>query len=148
MKIPKIEFIETHPNAKLPKANNTNHATGDTGLDVYSVVDLVIPPRGSTVVNVGLTVAYITPGYWFKIEARSGLGFKYGIQPHGGIIDNGYRGNLSVKLYNLTDDGYNVKAGDRIAQLVVYELIQPNCSVASNSSTTDRGSSGFGSTGR
>ena len=96
-----------------------------------------------------MTLADITPGYWIRIEPRSGLGFKHSVQPHLGVIDNGYRGDLGVKLYNFntndTSDGLQVKKGDKIAQLVVYPLIQPKFSFSDEISETTRGDNGFGS---
>lgn len=138
-----LKFKKTNPNAKLPTKNNES----DTGFDVYCVEDKVIYGRSSAVVDVGLEFAYITPGYWVKVEGRSGLGFKHGISPHPGIIDSGYRGNAGIKLYNNTDTMYEVKAGDRIAQFVVYK----NYSVTVEEGDTvesDRGASGFGSSGK
>ena len=101
--------------------------------------------RGSAVVPVGLTLADITPGYWIRIEPRSGLGFKHNLQPHLGVIDNGYRGDLAVKLYNFSDNGYVVQPGDKIAQLVVYPLLQPTFEFAEKLTATPRGDKGFGS---
>jgi len=138
-----LKFKKTNANAKLPTKNNES----DTGFDVYCVEDKHIPARGSAVVDVGLEFAFISPGYWVKIEGRSGLGFKYGISPHPGIIDSGYRGNAGIKLYNNTDTDYEVKSGDRIAQFVVYK----NYDVAVEEGDTvesDRGASGFGSSGK
>ena len=138
-----LKFKKTNANAKLPTKNNES----DTGFDVYCVEDKVIPARGSTVVDIGLEFAFISPGYWVKIEGRSGLGFRYGISPHPGIIDSGYRGNAGVKLYNNSDSPYEVKSGDRIAQFVVYK----NYDVAVEEGDTvesDRGASGFGSSGK
>ena len=138
-----LKFKKTNANAKLPTKNNES----DTGFDVYCVEDKVIPARGSAVVDVGLEFALISPGYWVKIEGRSGLGFRYGISPHPGIIDSGYRGNAGVKLYNNSDSPYEVKSGDRIAQFVVYK----NYDVAVEEGDTvesDRGASGFGSSGK
>lgn len=138
-----LKFKKTNPNAKLPTKNNES----DTGFDVYCVEDKHIPARGSAVVDVGLEFAYITPGFWVKVEGRSGLGFKYGVSPHPGIIDSGYRGNAGIKLYNNTDSPYEVIAGDRIAQFVVYK----NYDVAVEEGDTvesDRGASGFGSSGK
>ena len=99
-------------------------------------------------VPVGLTLAYIEKGFWFRIEPRSGLGFKHDIQPHLGIIDNGYRGDLGVKLYNFGNEPYFVKKGDRIAQFVVYPLIQPQCDWADEIVQSDRGTDGLGSSGK
>ena len=106
----------------------------------------MIPAKGSSVVPIGLTVAYITLGWWFKIEARSGLGFKHNIMPHGGIVDNGYRGDCSIKLYNLGDKDVQIRKGDKIAQLVVYPLVRAEIEEAKEIQRTERGSKGFGST--
>lgn len=173
-----VKFIKTHERAQLPKRNHSSTTsivvTGDSGYDLYAVEDVVIPathvaPKteigtiamededfecsnkasiGSAVVPVGLQLAYIQDGFWFRIEARSGLGFRYGIQPHFGIIDNQYRGDLAVKLYNLTGTDYQVKAGDRIAQIVFYPIVEVKMSITEQVSETDRGSKRLGSSGK
>ena len=138
-----VKFQKTNVYAVIPSKNDEN----DTGLDVSSVEDRVIPARGSAVVNVGLRFAYIDHGFWIKVEGRSGLGFKHGIVPHPGIIDQGYRGDAGVKLYNNTDKDYKVEAGDRIAQFVVYK----NYNVEVSEGTvvqSNRGEKGFGSSGK
>lgn len=142
-----IKFKKTHEDAVLPGANNSEPGVGDSGYDLTAVDERFIPAGGSVVVPVGLTLADITPGYWIRIEPRSGLGFKHNIQPHLGVIDNGYRGDLGVKLYNFSDsgNGYTVNKGDRIAQLVVYPLIQPCVSFCDDVTDTSRGDKGFGS---
>ena len=140
-----VKLKKTHPDAVLPLANNSNPGTGDTGFDVTSVEQVVIPAKGSAIVPVGLTLAELSPGYWIRIEPRSGLGFKHNIQPHLGVIDNGYRGDLGVKLYNFGEKDYIVKKSSRIAQLVVYPLLQPTFNFTDTVSETIRGSRGFGS---
>jgi len=138
-----LKFKKTNANAKLPTKNNES----DTGFDVYCVEDKKIPARGSAVVDVGLEFAYITPGYWVRVEGRSGMGFKHSVSPHPGIIDSGYRGNAGIKLYNNTDIEYEVWTGERIAQFVVYK----NYDVSIEEGDTvdsDRGASGFGSSGK
>jgi len=138
-----VKFKKTNDKAVIPSKNNES----DTGLDVTSVEDKVIPARGSTVVDVGLKFAFIDLGFWVKVEGRSGLGFKHGIIPHPGIIDQGYRGDAGIKLYNNTDKDYEVKAGDRIAQFVVYR----NYTVEASEGEiveSDRGEKGFGSSGK
>jgi len=137
-----LRFKKTHPDAKLPTKNNSC----DTGFDVYSVESKTIPARGSAVVGVGLDFADITPGFWVKIEGRSGLGFKHGLMPHPGIIDQGYKGNAAIKIYNLSDTDYNVSSGDKIAQFVVYRNY--NVVVEEGEKTeSSRGDKGFGSSG-
>jgi len=148
MSTPEIKFIKTHNDAQLPCTNSDDIGTGDSGYDLTAVGDTIVPAGRSVVAPVGLTLAYIDPGYWFRIEPRSGLGFKHSIQPHLGVIDNGYRGDLGVKLYNFSDKMYQVKKGDRIAQLVVYPLLQPQCSWVDTVVESDRGDSGFGSSGK
>ena len=138
----RLKFKRVHPDAKLPTKNNAS----DTGYDVSAVEDKVIPARGSAVVDVGLVLADITPGFWFRVEGRSGMGFKYGIQPHFGIIDNQYRGELGVKLYNQTDTDYTVTIGDRIAQFVVYKNYNTVIEEGEVEDTI-RGDKGFGSSG-
>ena len=141
----KVKLLKTHNDAVLPQANNKEAQTGDSGFDLVSVSNINIPAKSSDVVPVGLTLADITPGYWIRIEPRSGLGFKHNIQPHLGVIDNGYRGDLGVKLYNFGDSDYDVKKGDKIAQLVVYHLIQPEFEFAEQVTESARGKNGFGS---
>ena len=140
-----IKFVKTHKDAVLPKFNHADPYTGDSGLDLTAVEQVVIPARGSAVVPVGLKLGYITPGYWIRVEGRSGVGFKRSIFPHFGIIDNPYRGDMGIKLYNFTgeDQGFNV--GDKIAQLIVYPLIQADVEWTDQVSETTRGEKGFGS---
>lgn len=141
--VPVLKFEKVHDNAKLPTKNHEN----DTGYDLYSIEDKVIPALQSAVVDVGLKFAFIPEGYWIKVESRSGLGFKHGIMAHPGIIDNGYRGSAGVKLYNLTGSDYTVKQGDRIAQLAIYFNISMNVEWGKIEETT-RGEKGFGSSGK
>lgn len=164
-------LIKTHEKAILPTQNHReSDGSSDTGYDLYAVEEVVIPASksedcysvyggevqvepgtvnvGSAIVPVGLEIAFIEPGYWLKIEGRSGLGFKHGIQPHNGIIDNQYRGDLGVKLYNLTGNDYTVKPGDKIAQLVVYKLHEVSISFVDEKVETKRGEKGFGSSGK
>jgi deoxyuridine 5'-triphosphate nucleotidohydrolase len=141
--LPVLKFEKTDELAKLPTKNNES----DTGYDVYSVENKVIPARGSAIVGVGLKFAFIPDGYWIKVESRSGLGFKHGVHAHPGIIDNGYRGDAGIKLYNSSDVDYEVKAGDRIAQFVIYMNI-PMAVDWGKVEATDRGEKGFGSSGK
>ena len=138
-----VRFKKTNDKAVIPSKNNES----DTGLDVTSVEDKIIPARGSAVVDVGLKFAFIDLGFWVKVEGRSGLGFKHGIIPHPGIIDQGYRGDAGIKLYNNTDKDYEVKAGDRIAQFVVYRNYPVEVSEGEIIKSA-RGDKGFGSSGK
>lgn len=143
----KIKFKKLHLDAWLPEATHKDKGTGDTGYDLCSVEDSIIPARGSSVVDVGLQVAHIPPGFWFQIQPRSGLGFKSNIQPHLGVIDNQYRGSLAVKLYNFGDEDVKLPKGKAIAQIVIHQLNQMEFDFAEEVTETTRGEKGFGSSG-
>ncbi len=140
-----IKFVKTHELAVLPQYNHSDPYTGDSGLDVTAVEEVTIPPKGWNVVPVGLKLGYLTPGYWFRVEGRSGVGFKKHIFPHFGIIDNPYRGDMGIKLYNFGTEPQTFKPGDKVAQLIIYPLIQANVSFVDEVSETKRGEKGFGS---
>lgn len=144
----KICFVKTHENARLPQRNNNQLLVGDTGYDIYAVEDVHIEPHSTNIVPIGLDIGFIQPGYWIRIESRSGMFFRNGITAFNGVVDNCYRGKLGAALINNTDVPYLVKAGDRIAQLVIYKLIEPTICWSENKDETNRGDKGFGSSGR
>lgn len=144
----KIKFVKTHENARLPERNNNQPLVGDTGYDIYAVEDVDIRPHSTITVPIGLDIGYIQKGYWIRIESRSGLFFKHGITAFPGVIDCSYRGKLGAALVNNTDTPYMVMKGDRIAQLVVYKLLEPSIEWAESKEETSRGDKGFGSSGR
>ena len=141
--MPKVKFVKVAENAKLPTKNNAT----DTGFDLYSTESVLIPAKGSAVVPVGITVGYIPKGYWFKIESRSGLGFKHGLMTHPGIVDSEYRGDCAVKLYNFSDVDYTVNAGDRCAQITFYLNLDIEVEWGTAEKTA-RGDKGLGSSGK
>ena len=144
----KVLFYKTHPDAVLPKRNHEQTLTGDSGYDVTAIEETMIPARGAAIVPVGLKLAYIPPGFWIRIESRSGLQFKHGLQAFNGIIDNQYRGDMGIRILNHSDTDYTVKKGDRVAQLVLYPLIALESAFANEIHETDRGEKGFGSSGK
>ncbi len=139
-----LSFKRTRPAAQLPRYA---HAS-DAGMDVQSAESLVIPAKARALVPTGL-VANIPLGYEIQVRPRSGLAFKKGVTVLNapGTIDAGYRGEIGVLLVNLGDEDFEIKAGDRIAQLVVAPVLQPDIVEASDIDETDRGVAGFGSTG-
>lgn len=146
-----LQFVKTHENAVLPKRNNEdsfdNAQDGDTGYDLTCVEDTVIASGERTVVPVGLKLGFISPGYWIRIESRSGHAFKRGLFAFNGIIDNMYKGDLSVLIINLSENDYEIKKGERIAQLVIYPLISAQCGFCDEPLSSNRGEKGFGSSG-
>lgn len=144
----KVLFYKTHSDAVLPERNHKDPVTGDSGYDVTAVEDTLIPAKGAAVVPVGLKLAYLPPGFWIRIESRSGLQFKHGLQAFNGIIDNQYRGDMGIRILNHSDNDYTVKKGDRVAQLVLYPLVAFDTSFAEQIHETERGEKGFGSSGK
>ena len=125
---------------------NRAHKT-DAGLDLFCVKGGIIWPWSSRVFDTGVHVE-LPPGTWGKIESKSGLNVKHNIVSCGGTIDEGYTGSIRVKLYNLGWRPYRFRDGDKIAQLVIQFYIAPDIEWADSLEETDRGDSGFGSTGR
>ena len=140
-----IKFVKMHKDAKLPENNHKGDLIGDSGYDLFCVKKTLVESRGSKVIPIGVKVGYITPGYWFKVEARSGLSFNYSLLPHPGIIDNTYRGNLGILIFNHSNDEFIFNKGDKVAQLVIYPLIQIKTDWINEANETERGEKGFGS---
>ncbi len=123
------------------------HAS-DAGLDLYSAVDVTIPPGETRLVGTGLAIE-LPPGTEGQIRPRSGLALKHGVTVLNspGTIDEGYRGELGVILINHGRAAFEVHHGMKVAQLVVQSRLALDVVEATQLSDTDRGSGGFGSTG-
>ena len=86
-------------------------------------------------------------GTYGRVAPRSGLAWKHHIDIGAGVVDEDYRGNVGVVMFNHADQVFTVKKGDRIAQLVCEKIVYPDLEVLESLDETDRGSNGFGSTG-
>ena len=139
-----VAFRRIHPDAVVPAYAHE----GDAGMDVRSVDDVVIPPGRRALVHTGL-VMQLPPCAEAQVRPRSGLALKHGVTVLNapGTIDAGYRGEVGVILANFGDSDFEVKKGDRIAQLVVAPVTQPAVVEVDEVSSSDRGDGGFGSTG-
>lgn len=119
----------------------------DAGLDLRAVRSIRVPAHGSALIGTGVHVQ-LPDGCCGILISKSGLNTKHDLTSTG-LIDQGYTGEIMVKLYNHGHDSYQVNAGDKISQLVVvpvrYETVEL---VEELSQDTDRGADGFGSTGR
>jgi dUTP pyrophosphatase len=136
------------PKVEIPLPFNDWAGTCDSGYDLFACEDTTILSQDRAIVPVGIKVGFITPGFWFRVESRSGLSFKNAILAHPGIIDNQYRGDMGVCLYNHSDKAYYVKKSDKIAQLVVYQLWDFKVGWVKEAVKTERGEKGFASSGR
>lgn len=118
----------------------------DAGYDIKSPVDGYIPAHESAVIDSGVHVQ-IPKGQVGFLKSKSGLNVKFGITSEG-VIDSGYTGSITVKLYNHSDYPYGFKAGDKITQLVILPIETPELELTDWFEDTDRGDKGFGSSGK
>jgi dUTP diphosphatase len=124
-------------------------SAGAAGLDVVAAEDLTLVPGGRHAVATGFAIA-IPEGYEVQVRPRSGLALKNGITCLNtpGTIDSDYRGEVKVILANLGGEPFEVRRGERIAQLVPAPVQRAAFREVDALDSTDRGSGGFGSTGR
>ncbi len=141
-----LRIKKTHPSAIIP----TRARPGDSGLDLHALLpdgDAFIHPGERRRFRTGIAIE-LPDGHEGQVRPRSGLADRNGVQPVLGTIDNGYRGELQVNLFNLSFEGCKVRNGDRIAQLVIQQVAFPEIvEVIEELSYTERGDGGFGSTG-
>ena len=121
---------------------------GAAGMDVLSAEDLTLAPGARQAVATGLAIA-IPPGYEIQVRPRSGLALKHGITVPNtpGTIDSDYRGELKVILINHSQTAFEIRRGDRIAQLVLAPVTRATWLPVEELDETVRGAGGFGSTG-
>lgn len=120
----------------------------DGGYDLYARESLIIGAKESATIDTGVHVELPVGTVGF-IKSRSGLMFKHDVIAGEGVIDVGFSGSIGVKLFNLGGKDYKVNAGDKITQLVVLKLADVGeLELVEQFEDTERGSNGFGSSGR
>ena len=129
-----------------------NYATtGSSGMDLRANLEIpiVLLPLERTLVPTGLFIE-LTPGLEAQVRPRSGLALKQGITclNSPGTIDADYRGEIKVILINLSNETQTINKGDRIAQIVFQKVEQISWQLTLNINETNRGTGGFGSTGK
>lgn len=141
---PVVKFKKTHPDAKLP----TYETLGAAGADLRSVEYGYILPGDRILLQTGLDCD-IPKGFELQVRPRSGLAYKNGVTVLNapGTIDSDYKGPLGVILVNNGAEPFEVKLGDRIAQIVVAPVVQATFMAVDEVGTSERGAGGFGSTG-
>lgn len=142
-----IRIKKLHPNAVIPTYGSLEAA----GADIYACLDAAVAiPAGKTVfIPTGLAME-VPRGCAGLIYARSSMGSKRGLAPANkvGVIDSDYRGQVMVALHNHSQEDQVVNPGERVAQLIITPVFTPGFREVDDLSETDRGSGGFGSTGR
>lgn len=119
----------------------------DAGYDLRArEQSMVVPAGGSTVFNTGVHME-IPSGFAGFIKSKSGLNVNHHILSDG-LVDSGYTGSIRVKLYNHGTEDYTVHRGDKISQIAILPVFTPDIEIVSELNETERGESGFGSTGK
>ena len=146
----KINLQKISPKAKIPTRGSSEAA----GADLYACLpegqkSIVIPPHCTKKIGTGFALE-VPKGYWAAIVARSGLATKRGLRPANciGMCDSDYRGEYIVALHNDTNEEQTVFDGDIIAQLAILPCILAEFEEVDELENTERGTGGFGSTGR
>jgi dUTP pyrophosphatase len=133
----------------LPAYQSTHAA----GLDLVAAVPenapLLLPPGQHALVPTGLSIA-VPAGFEAQVRPRSGLAAKHGVTVLNapGTVDADYRGEIGVLLINHGGEPFTIRRGERIAQMVIASVVRAELVVVAALAQTDRGSGGFGSTGR
>lgn len=134
--------------AKLPTRGSASAA----GYDLYSSENSHVPAHGQGLIATDVSIV-IPEGYYGRVAPRSGLAVKHGIHTGAGVIDSDYRGELKIVLFNFGSEDFIIKQGDRIAQLILEKITTPAITQLNEKEweeelNTERGESGFGSTGK
>lgn len=143
-----VKILDARMRNQLP-----SYATpGSAGLDLRACLDqaLTIEPGATHLIPTGLAIHVADPGYAAVILPRSGLGHKHGIVLGNlvGLIDSDYQGPLMVSAWNRSAGAYTLQPMERLAQLVVLPIAQVQFNVVDEFEQSDRGTGGFGSTGK
>lgn len=142
----KIKRKENTSDLPLPKYMSI----GSSGMDLYADIkkEVSIEPREVKLISAGIYI-HIPLGYEAQIRPRSGLALKHGISVLNtpGTIDSDYRGLIQIILINVGKEPFLIKRGDRIAQMVIKEVVQAEIEEVSELEDTSRGEGGFGHTG-
>ena len=141
-KINALEVVKVAPNAVLPTRAHAN----DAGLDLYNLEDIHLEAGEGKVVKTGVAIA-LPEGHVGLVADRSSLA-KRGIKTAGGVIDEGYRGEIHIVFWNISKNAVHLKAGERIAQLLILPVATPAVVEVKELDATERGHKGFGSSGK
>ena len=146
----KIKAVSPKVGAEIPLPYYAS--AGAAAMDLHACLDapVEIAPRALVSIPTGVAIALPSADYVALVFARSGLGIKHGIALSNGVgvIDSDYRGEIRVGLTNLSETTYTIQPGDRIAQLMVTPVVRPALVQVEELDETQRGTGGFGSTGK
>jgi dUTP pyrophosphatase len=141
----RIRIKKLHPEAAMP-----HYAHGpqeDAGMDLRALEHVVLSPGVAVGVPTGIAIE-LPPGCEAQVRPRSGMALKHSVTVNFGTIDPGYRGEIRVVMFNLGKADYVIEKGDRVAQLVVARYEPVEWEEGDDLGDSQRGSGGFGSSGR
>ncbi len=142
-----LQVKRLYEDVKLPHKGSEKAAGYDLCAYIKSEEDvIVIEPHSRALVKTGLAVA-VPEGCYGRIAPRSGLSYKKSIDVGAGVVDEDYRGELGVILINNSDQPFEIKKDDRIAQFVCEQIVYPELEEVEELDSTEREAGGFGSTG-
>jgi dUTP pyrophosphatase len=119
---------------------------GDAGLDLFSAESLVLKPGERVSCKTGIAIK-IPVGYVGLVWDKSGLSHNFGLKTLGGVFDSNYTGEYFIGLINLGQENFEIKKGQKIAQLLIQKVEAPKIKEVSQMPKTSRGAQGFGSSG-
>jgi dUTP pyrophosphatase len=137
-----LKIKKLKPDAKLPKYAHP----GDVGLDLYAMETVTIAPGEHYRFWHGFALEF-PEGYAACVMDKSSIS-KAGLKTMGGVFDAGYRGEYNTHLVNLSKESYTFETGDKVAQLVIFPVVQAQLEEVSELSSSSRGEGSFGSTGK
>jgi dUTP pyrophosphatase len=143
-----VKILDSRLHESMP-----GYATaGSAGIDLRACIDhnMVIQPKQCELIPSGIAVHLNDPGYAAMILPRSGLGHKHGIVLGNlvGLIDSDYQGQIFVSLWNRSQIPFTLMPMERMAQLVIVPIMQARFNIVEEFTLSERGSGGFGSTGK
>lgn len=138
----KLKIKKLYKDAKVP----TYAHPGDAGMDFYTRERVVIEPGQAGTLPTGIAME-IPDGYVGLVWEKSGLAFKHGIQMLGGVIDAGFRGEITMRAYNSGDKTYIFEKGDKTSQMLIQKVDRVEFEEVEDLSDTSRGEGREGSTG-
>ena len=137
-----LRYVKLSENAVTPSRGSSDAA----GFDLYAAEAALVKVGGRACVKTDIQLE-IPAGCYGRVAPRSGLAVKHGIDVGAGVIDRDFRGNVAVVLFNFGDSDFEIRPGDRVAQLIMERIVSVELVEMTALSASERGCKGFGSSG-
>ena len=144
----KLNILPLNNKAKMMYENHGHFHEGDSGLDLYILESMIIKPNETKLIKLGISCENLNKKSYFLMPRSSISKTPLRMSNSIGLIDAGYRGEIMASCDNIKDYQYEIKNGERLFQLVSYDMSPIIYNIVSELSCTSRGKAGFGSTGK